>query len=125
MLKNADEHKREIIKNNKSLITNLAKINNITFVSEELTQSENFIISTIDELVLMIPLDGLIDTEAEKNRLNKELSNINNEIDQISKRLNNQMFIDKAPSNVVEEVKNKQKIFNQRKSEIEKALINL
>ena len=125
LLKNADEHKREIIKNNKSLITNLAKINNITFVSEELTQSENFIISTIDELVLMIPLDGLIDTEAEKNRLNKELSNINNEIDQISKRLNNQMFIDKAPSNVVEEVKNKQKIFNQRKSEIEKALINL
>ena len=124
-LKNADEHKREIIKNNKSLITNLAKINNITFVSEELTQSENFIISTIDELVLMIPLDGLIDTAAEKNRLNKELSNINNEIDQISKRLNNQMFIDKAPSNVVEEVKNKQKIFNQRKSEIEKALINL
>ena len=125
LLKNADEHKREIIKNNKSLITNLAKINNITFVSEELTQSENFIISTIDELVLMIPLDGLIDTAAEKNRLNKELSNINNEIDQISKRLNNQMFIDKAPSNVVEEVKNKQKIFNQRKSEIEKALINL
>ncbi len=125
LLKNADEHKREIIKNNKSLITNLAKINNITFVSEELTQSENFIISTIDELVLMIPLDGLIDTEAEKNRLNKELSNINNEIDQISKRLNNQIFMDKAPSNVVEEVKNKQKIFNQRKSEIEKALINL
>jgi len=35
------------------------------------------------------------------------------------------MFIDKAPSNVVEEVKSKQKIFNQRKSEIEKALINL
>jgi len=35
------------------------------------------------------------------------------------------MFIDKAPSNVVEEVKNKKKIFNQRKSEIEKALINL
>jgi len=125
LLKNADEHKREIIKNNKSLITNLAKINHLTFVSEELTQSENFIISTIDELVLMIPLDGLIDTAAEKNRLNKELSNINNEIDQISKRLNNQMFIDKAPSNVVEEVKNKQKIFNQRKSEIEKALINL
>ena len=125
LLKNADEHKREIITSNTSLITNLAKINNITFVSEELTQSENFIISTIDELVLMITLDGLIDTEAEKNRLNKELSNINNEIDQISKRLNNQMFIDKAPSNVVEEVKSKQKIFNQRKSEIEKALINL
>ena len=123
--KNADEHKREIIKSNISLIINLAKINNINFLSEELTQSENFIISTIDELVLMIPLEGHVDTEAEKNRLNKELSDINNEIDQISKRLNNKMFIDKAPSKVVKEVKNKQKIFNQRKSEIEKALINL
>ena len=90
-----------------------------------MTQTENFIISTVDEIVLMIPLQGLIDTESEKNRLNKELSNINNEIDQINKRLNNQMFIDKAPSKVVQEVKNKQEIFYQRKSEIEKALINL
>ena len=125
IFKNVDKDKKDIVESNINLITNLAKLNDLTFVSEDITQTENFIISTVDEIVLMIPLQGLIDTESEKNRLNKELSNINNEIDQISKRLNNQMFIDKAPSKVVQEVKNKQEIFYQRKSEIEKALINL
>ncbi|MDA9165711.1 valine--tRNA ligase [Alphaproteobacteria bacterium] len=125
IFKNVNKDKKDIIESNINLITNLAKLNDLTFVSEDITQTENFIISTVDEIVLMIPLQGLIDTESEKNRLNKELSNINNEIDQISKRLNNQMFIDKAPSKVVQEVKNKQEIFYQRKSEIEKALNNL
>ena len=125
IFKNVNKDKKDIIESNINLITNLAKLNDLTFVSEDITQTENFIISTVDEIVLMIPLQGLIDTESEKNRLNKELSNINNEIDQISKRLNNQMLIDKAPSKVVQEVKNKQEIFYQRKSEIEKALINL
>ena len=125
IFKNANKNKKDIIQGNINLITNLAKLNDLTFVSEDITQTENFIISTVDEIVLMIPLQGLIDTESEKNRLNKELSNINNEIVQINKRLNNQMFIDKAPSKVVQEVKNKQEIFYQRKSEIEKALINL
>ena len=125
IFKNVNKDKKDIIESNINLITNLAKLNDLTFVSEDITQTENFIISTVDEIVLMIPLQGLIDTESEKNRLNKELSNINNEIDQISKRLNNQMFIDKAPSKVVQEVKNKQEIFYQRKSEIEKDLNNL
>jgi valyl-tRNA synthetase len=125
IFKNVNKDKKDIIESNINLITNLAKLNGLTFVSEDITQTDNFIISTVDEIVLMIPLQGLIDTESEKNRLNKELSNINNEIDQISKRLNNQMFIDKAPSKVVQEVKNKQEIFYQRKSEIEKALNNL
>ena len=73
----------------------------------------------------MISLDGLVDTESERSRLNKELTNINNEIEIISKRLNNPMFVEKAPSKVVVEVKNKKKVFNQRKVEIEKALKNL
>ena len=42
LLKNADEHKREIIKSNISLITNLAKINNITFVSERVYTIREF-----------------------------------------------------------------------------------
>ena len=53
------------------------------------------------------------------------MNQINNEIEIISKRLNNPMFVEKAPSKVVVEVKNKKKIFNQRKVEIEKALKNL
>ena len=73
----------------------------------------------------MIPTDGLIDLEAEKNRLNKELTDIINEIEIIDKRLNNSSFMEKAPSNVINEVKSKQSIYTQRKFEIEKALLNI
>ena len=73
----------------------------------------------------MIPLLGLIDINVEKNRLNKELSNINNEIEVVTKRLNNPMFVSKAPLDVVNEVNNKYDIFKQKKAELEKALLNL
>jgi len=72
-----------------------------------------------------MPIDGLIDIEAERNRLNKELTSIINEIEIIDKRLNNSSFIEKAPSNVIEDVKSKKMVFDQRKSEINKALVNL
>ena len=73
----------------------------------------------------MIPSDGLIDMDAEKNRLSKELENINNEIEIIDKRLNNLSFIKKAPLKVIQAVKTKKTVFDQRKSEINKALLNL
>ena len=73
----------------------------------------------------MIPLEGLFDLELEKNRLNKELSNIKSEIEIINKRINNPNFINKAPSEIVEEVKKKQNIFIKKKEEIEKALFSL
>ena len=88
-------------------------------------ENEKSIVTTVNEIILMIPTDGLIDIEAEKNRLSKELENITNEIEIIDKRLNNPSFIEKAPPKVIEDVKTKKTIFNQRKSEINKALLNL
>ena len=125
ILKNVNLEKKRIINENKNLIINLAKLSEIEFSSDEEVINEKFIVTTIDNITLMLPLEGLIDFDGERNRLNKELADINNEIDIINKRLSNPMYIEKAPSNVVNEVRNKQSIFNQRKVEIEKALLNI
>ena len=125
ILKNVDLEKKRIINENKNLIINLAKLSEIEFSSDEEVINEKFIVTTIDNITLMLPLEGLIDFDGERNRLNKELTDINNEIDIINKRLSNPMYIEKAPSNVVNEVRNKQSIFKQRKVEIEKALLNI
>ena len=125
ILKNVNLEKKRIINENKNLIINLAKLSEIKFSSDEEVINEKFIVTTIDNITLMLPLEGLIDFDGERNRLNKELTDINNEIDIINKRLSNPMYIEKAPSNVVNEVRNKQIIFNQRKVEIEKALLNI
>ena len=125
LLKNVNQEKKIIIEENNNLILNLAKLNQIKFLSKQHEENEKYIVTTVDEIILMIPTDGLIDIEAEKNRLSKELENITNEIEIIDKRLNNPSFIEKAPPKVIEDVKTKKTIFNQRKSEINKALLNL
>ena len=125
LLKNVNQEKKIIIEENYNLILNLAKLNQIKFLSNQHEENEKSIVTTVDEIILMIPTDGLIDIEAEKNRLSKELENITNEIEIIDKRLNNPSFIEKAPQKVIEDVKTKKTIFNQRKSEINKALLNL
>ena len=125
ILKNVNIDKKQFISDNTNLITNLAKLDKITFSNIDNNQNDNFIVSTVDEITLMIPLEGLFDLELEKNRLNKELSNIKNEIEIINKRINNPNFINKAPSEIVEEVKKKQNIFIKKKEEIEKALFSL
>ena len=125
ILKNVNLDKKQFISENIDLITNLAKLDKITFSNIDNNQNDNFIVSTVDEITLMIPLEGLFDLELEKNRLNKELSNIKNEIEIINKRINNPNFINKAPSEIVEEVKKKQNIFIKKKEEIEKALFSL
>ncbi|MDC1260759.1 valine--tRNA ligase [Pseudomonadota bacterium] len=125
ILKNVNLDKKQFISDNTDLITNLAKLDKITFSNIDNNQNDNFIVSTVDEITLMIPLEGLFDLELEKNRLNKELSNIKSEIEIINKRINNSNFINKAPSEIVEEVKKKQNIFFKKKEEIEKALFSL
>jgi len=125
LLKNVNHEKKIIVEENNNLILNLAKLNQIKFLSKQHEENEKSIVTTVDEIILMIPTDGLIDIEAEKNRLSKELENITNEIEIIDKRLNNPSFIEKAPPKVIEDVKTKKTIFNQRKSEINKALLNL
>ena len=125
LIKNVNQEKKIIIEENNNLILNLAKLNQIKFLSKQHVENEKSIVTTVDEIILMIPSDGLIDIEAEKNRLSKELENITNEIEIIDKRLNNPSFIEKAPPKVIEDVKTKKTVFDQRKSEINKALLNL
>jgi len=52
---------------------------------------------------LFLPLEGLIDVEAEKARLSKELEKMAKEVEKVEKKLANKGFVDRAPAEVVEE----------------------
>ncbi len=51
---------------------------------------------------LYMPLEGLIDLEAEKKRLLDQRDDIENNMKRVNAKLNNQAFISKAPAEVVE-----------------------
>ncbi len=54
---------------------------------------------------LFLPLEGLVDVEAEKTRLKKELEKIETEISKVEQKLANPNFAQKVPATVLEEHK--------------------
>lgn len=54
---------------------------------------------------IYIPMDELVDKEAELARLNKELEQVKKRLAQSEGKLNNQGFVAKAPAAVIEKVK--------------------
>jgi valyl-tRNA synthetase len=60
---------------------------------------------TLSGETVYMPLAGLIDFAAEKNRLTKELAKIESEISKVGQKLANPNFTQKVPANVLEEHK--------------------
>ena len=56
---------------------------------------------------LFLPLDGLIDVEAEKARLEGQLEKITKEIEKAGAKLNNPKFTERAPEDVLQEAKDR------------------
>ena len=54
---------------------------------------------------MVLPLAGLFDASKEIERLQKQGEKISKELEGLEKRLSNKSFVDKAPENVVAEVK--------------------
>ncbi len=56
----------------------------------------------VGEMQLLIPLAGIVDAAAEIDRLDKQISKIDADIAQLSRKLSNEGFVAKAPPAVVE-----------------------
>jgi valyl-tRNA synthetase len=54
-------------------------------------------------LALEVPMAGLIDADAERTRLKKDLERVRREIDTLDRKLSNASFVERAPKEVVEE----------------------
>ena len=63
---------------------------------------EGAVQTATDAARLFIPLDQLVDMDAEKTRLEKELAAAQKEVDFLSAKLENESFVSRAPANVVD-----------------------
>ncbi|WP_404468615.1 valine--tRNA ligase [Sutcliffiella horikoshii] len=68
---------------------------------------------------LILPLLGLINIDEEIARLNKELAKLDKEVERVQKKLSNQGFIAKAPANVIEEEKAKEKDYVEKRDAVQ------
>ena len=64
--------------------------------------------AVVDGAEVYIPLDDLMDYEAELDRLQKEKKRLEGEVKRVVGKLSNQGFVSKAPAKLVEEERAKQ-----------------
>ncbi|MBV9104857.1 MAG: valine--tRNA ligase [Verrucomicrobia bacterium] len=58
---------------------------------------------------LFIPLEGIVDLSAEKERLRKEIAKLESEIETVRKKLGNESFVARAPAAIVAEHRQREK----------------
>ncbi|MDE6384650.1 MAG: valine--tRNA ligase, partial [Eubacterium sp.] len=101
-------------------IKRLASANEVE-VASDFSSLENTVTIITDDAKIYIPLGELVDFEAERKRLEKELAAAQDKLDFINKKLNNPGFVNKAPEKVVAQnredaAKLEEKIANLKKS---------
>ena len=107
LLNNCSESDLTRLDNNRLLVNKLARLESITTLTstDEAPQSA---IALVGDMQILIPMAGLIDKNAELERLNKEIEKLEKEAARISGKLSNASFINKAPAAVIEKEKTKQ-----------------
>ena len=63
--------------------------------------------AVVQGVELFVPLHGIIDLEAERSRLKKEIDRLNGVMSGIQTKLGNERFLEKAPAQVVEKEREK------------------
>ena len=101
-------------------ISKLTLINDLKVVDSEKDFEDNSVTLTFNDIVVSIPMESMVDSKAEKERIEKEIARLNSEIERSERMLSNEGFVAKAPAKLIEAEKEKlaknRELLNQLKS---------
>ena len=115
LLKDASELDQQRLQQNRDFISKLANLESIELLTGEAPAAATALVGKME---ILIPLEGLIDKDAEIARLDKEIAKLDKIIKQSAGKLSNENYVAKAPADVV--AKERDKL-----AELEQALLQL
>ncbi len=107
----------------KPIICSLARLEDICGYEDEITP--DMVQSVFREVSLLIPLKGVVDFAAERERLQKELAGLEQNLAGYERKLSNPSFVERAPAAVVEEEKRRRAEALENKAKVEEALARI
>lgn len=117
IFKGGDQKDHDYLAQSEQLLSKLANIESINWLKQG-DKPPMSSTALVGELEILVPMAGLIDVEAEVQRLDREISKFETEMSKISGKLGNENFVNRAPQDVVDKEKN-------RLSEVESAINRL
>ncbi len=107
---------------NLNALTRLARLESVDYTSDAPRDSAQLILG---EATFVLPLAGVIDLDAERGRLKRDIAKEQSDIDKIDKKLGNEQFVAKAPEDVIEEQRTRRAEAEDRVKRLLEALSRL
>ncbi|HEY2902170.1 MAG TPA: valine--tRNA ligase [Polyangia bacterium] len=107
MLVVTDDYKKTILEGYKTIIAEQGKCSDVRVRRTGQSFGGDFILDQLatalaGDVEVMVPLDGLIDTGAEKQKLEKDRAKLVSDRDYLAKKLTNPKFVERAPAEVLD-----------------------
>ncbi|MCF8052521.1 MAG: valine--tRNA ligase [Desulfobacterales bacterium] len=112
-----DAPERQTIEAHRAIIADMARLKNFT-VGSPGEKPKAAATAVVDSCAIYVSLEGVIDFDKERQRLEKELGKLAAELKSVSKKLNNEDFLEKAPPAVVEKSRERQEALNERQQKL-------
>jgi valyl-tRNA synthetase len=108
-------------------IASLARIasDQLAFLESAPNPAQQDAVIAVGDITVILPLAGLVDLDAEKNRLEKELGTAQNELERIDRQLTNANFVEKAPAKVVGDLRARRDVVVEQISVLQRRLAEL
>jgi valyl-tRNA synthetase len=95
----------EILRSGQNYIQELAKVDQLKIMADLGGEVKQAIAGVVGTVQVLIPLTGIIDIPVLCSKLEKKLVKLEKEVNSLSSRLNNPGFVNNAPTEVIEGVK--------------------
>ena len=122
-LKGCNSQSIENLQNFNDIICSLARLEKAEVYNGEITP--DMVQTVAKECTILIPLKGVVDFTAERERLQKELDGLNKNLEGYARKLSNPSFVDRAPAAVVEEERRRQAEALENKAKVEEAIARI
>ncbi|MBW2643918.1 MAG: class I tRNA ligase family protein, partial [Deltaproteobacteria bacterium] len=112
-----DQSTKKTIQQYQNMIINLARLKSLS-VGNEVERPKSAATAVVNDATIFVSLEGIVDFAKEIERLEKEINKLSSESAMVSKKLNNEEFLSKAPAPVVEKVKAKHDLLVEKQQKL-------
>ncbi|MBM7660648.1 valyl-tRNA synthetase [Bacillus mesophilus] len=116
-IKAKDEKIGNTLEKNRSYLERFCNPSEL-IIGTTINNTEKAMTAIVTGAELSLPLEGLINIEEEVKRLEKELDKFEKEVERVEKKLSNEGFVKKAPASVIEEERQKQKDYIEKRDTV-------
>ncbi|WP_339897006.1 valine--tRNA ligase [uncultured Gilvimarinus sp.] len=99
-MQHGSDNDQRLLEQNRQYLQKLANLESIEWLATD-AEAPASATALVGKLEILVPMAGLIDVNAERTRLNKEIDRLAKDQERTAGKLQNPNFVDKAPADVV------------------------